>query len=252
MLSYTFPDLTPLQFTTRRQALTYQGYASLALPILLLFILSIPYIGTSIPPPTTRARTGPTDHLLPTALYTLTLFTIATYRTAPDGLHLIKALGRVAAAQIPIVYLLASRSNIASPARIWGWGKVRGWHLVVARSTFFLLLGHVLGYLYFFVKTDRLFRLSQQHIVMGEVAFGGLLLVMMTAAAKEKGRGGYMWFQRVHYLIAPLLLPVLWYHVGQIRLYVGLTGVLYALGRPQAWRFFAEKIGPNKIAIKKV
>src|SRR5690606_4893115 len=141
--SYTFPALTSAQQSARREALSFQGYLSLALPVGLLFILSIPYLSTRIAPPKTPPKTGPTDHLLSTVLYFLTLLTIATYRTAPDGLHLIKALGHVAGAQIPIVYLLSSRSNRLSPAQLWGWGKVRGWHVVAARSVALLVLGHV-------------------------------------------------------------------------------------------------------------
>ncbi|RPA88177.1 hypothetical protein BJ508DRAFT_410052 [Ascobolus immersus RN42] len=245
MLSYTFPALTPAQQSARREALNFQGYLSLALPVGLLFILAIPYLGTNATPPKTAPKTGPTDHLLSTLLYTLTLLTIATYQTAPDGLHLIKALGHVAGAQIPIVYLLSSRSNQLSPAHVWGWGKVRGWHVVVARAVALLVVGHVGGYLYFFVKTDRLFRLSQRHIIFGELAFFGFLAIMMTAWTKDK-KGGYKWFQRVHFLVAPTLLPALYLHVNWIRPYILLTGVLYALGRPQAWRFFTERAGLKK------
>ncbi|RPA85297.1 hypothetical protein BJ508DRAFT_359032 [Ascobolus immersus RN42] len=246
-MSYEWKFLTSEEKAIRRTHLDWKGQQSLLLSVLCFLIpLAVPYtpLAEYLSRPQVRTtrywlfQRGPFLAFLPdhgsiglwmgALLYAAVLLWLAMKNTAPDAFFLIKAFGIVAGAQLPAVYALGMKNGIVSPARVWGWERGTKWHMWGARILVWLLAGHFVGYMIFFVSFSRLGRLVKLDIIAGELAF--FSMVVMGATGLMNGRpGAYRLFQKIHILVAPCLLPLCYLHVSHLRPYVLITAVLYIL-----------------------
>ena len=135
------------------------------------------------------------------------------------------------ASQLPLHYLLALKTPY-SPLQLatrCSWETLNRAHQGLGRVVTLLFYLHAGFYLNFFVRAHVLAkRIRDWDVVLGLVATVAFTVVGTTALAWVRKRN-YRLFYRVHVALASLLLPVLYFHVHHIRLYIWQTLAVYVL-----------------------
>ncbi|KAK5105803.1 hypothetical protein LTR62_002145 [Meristemomyces frigidus] len=161
-------------------------------------------------------------------------------RTGGDYLHLTKRFGIVASSQLPLQYLLALKSPY-SPLQYLtrrSHETLNSLHQLLGRITTLLLYSHAILYLNFYILSNLLTAKLQEGYVLAGI-FGIVAFTAVgTAALTPVRRWSYKVFYITHVTLAIALLPVLWFHVSHIRIYLYETAAVYALNT--ALRFLAS------------
>lgn len=129
-----------------------------------------------------------------------------------DYLHLTKRFGLIAASQLPIHYLLAATKN--SYRLNMSLHKVTG-KIVIA---FFAL--HISLYSIFFVQFGIFWNTIQQSYIVVALTSAGILFVLGITSIQFFRRRYYWWFYKLHVVGSAVVLPLLFFHVNPIRIYL--------------------------------
>ena len=162
-----------------------------------------------------------------------------------------KRFGAIASSQLPLHYLLALKSPW-SPLQFLTRSShetLNVSHQILGRVISVLLYLHGAFYLNFYIQASLLgTKLREAYVLCGIVALLAFTIVGTTALAPVR-RVSYRVFYIVHVCLASALLPILFFHVSHIRLYLYETLVVYLLH--SALRFFSSKTLPGTIRLLK-
>ena len=148
-----------------------------------------------------------------------------------DYFHLTKRFGAIASSQLPFLYLLALKSPY-SPLQILTRSShetLNRLHQLLGRVLTVFFYVHAALYLNFYVVKNLLAtKLQAAYIICGIVGIIAFTAVGTTALSPVR-RWSYRVFYVTHVTLATILLPVLYFHVHHIRLFIYETVVIYAL-----------------------
>ncbi|KAG8534105.1 uncharacterized protein KY384_000949 [Bacidia gigantensis] len=149
------------------------------------------------------------------------LLFLVTKDTGDDYLHITKRFGIVAASQLPLHYLLATKSW--SPIQYltrMSHEELNPYHRLLGRIIILLFACHASFYLNFYIQKGLLLkRIQDWDVILGLTAITSSALLFTTALARIRD-WSYRLFFYLHVALASLLLPVLYFHVTHLRLYV--------------------------------
>ncbi|GAB7353104.1 hypothetical protein MBLNU459_g3646t1 [Dothideomycetes sp. NU459] len=164
-------------------------------------------------------------------IWTAWLLVLSISQTGDDYLHLTKRFAIVGASQLPLHYLLALKSPY-SPLQLmtgYSWETLNAAHQLLGRIITLLFYLHTAFYLNFYVQMNLLAkRVKDRDVILGLTGILSFTLVGTTALAWIRKRN-YRIFYTVHVVLATILLPVLYFHVSHIRIYVLETLAVYIL-----------------------
>lgn len=148
-----------------------------------------------------------------------------------DYLHLTKRFGIVGASQLPFHYLLIWKSSW-SPVQILtrsSHESLNAYHQLLGRIVTLLVGAHAALYLNFYVQNNLLAsKLKEFYVLCGIVGVIAFAAIGTTALAPLR-RWSYRMFYVVHVVLATALVPVLFFHVHHIRIYLYETAAIYAV-----------------------
>ncbi|KAF2773771.1 hypothetical protein EJ03DRAFT_264096 [Teratosphaeria nubilosa] len=177
------------------------------------------------------------------------LLLLSCFQTGDDYLHLTKRFGIVGASQLPFHYLLALKWSY-SPLQLLthcSHETLISLHQLLGRSITLLFYLHVAFYLNFYILSNLLAqKITEWYIICGIIATVAFTAVGTTALAPLK-RWNYRAFFITHVSLATLILPLLYFHVRHIRIYIYETAAIYAVHA--VLRFFSTKTLPASIRI---
>lgn len=146
-------------------------------------------------------------------------------------MHITKRFGTIASSQLPFQYLLALKSPY-SPLQILTRSShetLNSLHQHLGYIVTALFYLHGVLYINYFMLNDLLaVKLLQPYIVCGIVGIVAFTAVGTTALSPVR-KWSYRVFYITHVTLATALLPVLFFHVSHIRIYLYETAVIYAL-----------------------
>ena len=155
----------------------------------------------------------------------------------PDYLHLTKRFGIVGASQLPFHYLLIWKSSW-SPVQILTRAShetLNVYHQLLGRIVTLLVGLHAALYLNFYVQNNLLAnKLKEFYVFCGIVGIIAFAAIGTTALAPLR-RLSYRVFYAVHVVLATALVPVLFFHVHHIRIYLYETAAIYAANSLVRW-----------------
>lgn len=164
---------------------------------------------------------------------------IAAIDNVTDYLHLTKRFGIVGASQLPLHYLLIWKSSW-SPIQILTRAShetLNAYHQLLGRVVTLLVLLHAAFYLNFYVQNNLLAsKLQEAYVLCGVVGVVAFIAVGTTALSPVR-RWSYRLFYVVHVALATALIPVLFFHVHHIRIYLYETAAIYLLNGVIRWLF---------------
>ena len=153
--------------------------------------------------------------------WALWLLYLTFAQTGDDYMHLTKRFGIVAASQLPIHYLLSAKgwSPIQYLTRM-SHEELNPYHRLLGRIIVFLFACHASLYLNFFVQKGVLLkRMRDRDVFLGLTAISSAVVLSTTALATLR-HYSYRLFFYVHVAVAIFLIPVLYFHVSHIRIYI--------------------------------
>ncbi|KAK6431848.1 hypothetical protein LTR95_011990 [Oleoguttula sp. CCFEE 5521] len=157
------------------------------------------------------------------------LLLLCFLETGDNYLHLTKRFGIVAASQLPFHYLLSLKSPY-SPIQIiaqCSHETLNASHQLFGRLITYLLYSHAVLYLNLYVMNGLLLaKLQQAYVLCGIAGIVAFTVVGTTALAPVR-RWSYRVFYVVHVALATALLPILFFHVSHIRVYIYEPAVIY-------------------------
>lgn len=138
---------------------------------------------------------------------------------------------------MPFHYLLIWKSRY-SPIQILTRAShetLNAYHQLLGRIVTLLVVVHAALYLNFYVQSNLLeSKLKEFYVLCG--IFGVLAFVAIgTTALAPLRRLNYRLFYIVHVVLAVALVPVLFFHVHHIRIYLYETATIYALNNLLRW-----------------
>nr|POE88100.1 ferric reductase transmembrane component 4 [Quercus suber] len=176
-------------------------------------------------------RLGSRAEVLCAVIWCMWLVSLSFIETGDDYLHLTKRFGIVAASQLPVHYLLALKSPY-SPLQLAfrsSHETMNIAHQLLGRIITILLYAHTFLYLNFYIQKSLLVaKLQEMYVLCGLFAVIAFTVVGTTALAPVR-KWSYKVFYTTHIALATSLLPVLWFHVSHIRIYLYETAAVYAL-----------------------
>lgn len=143
-------------------------------------------------------------------------------------MHLTKRFGIVGASQLPAHYLLSYKSPY-SPFQLLlrsSHESVIAIHQLLGRIIITLFYLHVTFYSNVFVQKGILAKLMQSFIICGIIGAVAFTIIGTTALAPIRRRN-YRLFYVAHVAWSTIVLPVLYFHVHHIRLYIWETLLVY-------------------------
>lgn len=135
----------------------------------------------------------------------------------------------MAASQLPFHYLLAFKSPYSPLQYVTraSWETLNVLHQLLGRITTILLFLHAAFYINFYVVSGMLAKkLLERVVILGIIGLVAYTVVATTALSWVRQRY-YRVFIAIHIGLATALLPVLYWHVSHIRIYVLETLALY-------------------------
>ncbi|GAB7346389.1 hypothetical protein MBLNU457_5093t1 [Dothideomycetes sp. NU457] len=161
--------------------------------------------------------------------WTAWLILLCILQTGNDYLHLTKRFGIVAASQLPFHYLLTFKSPYSPLQYVTraSWETLNVLHQLLGRVTTILLFLHAAFYINFYIVSGILAKkLLERVVILGIIGLVAYTIVGTTALSWVRKRY-YRVFIAIHIGLATALLPVLYWHVSHIRIYVLETLALY-------------------------
>ncbi|KAL9637278.1 MAG: hypothetical protein Q9164_002291 [Protoblastenia rupestris] len=163
-------------------------------------------------------------------LWAAWLLLLATKDTGDDYLHLTKRFGIVAASQLPVHYFLAAKawSPIQFLTRV-SHEELNPYHRLLGRIIVLFFTCHASLYLNFYIQKGLLSkRIRDWDVILGLLAISSALLLFTTALARIR-HYNYRLFFYLHVLLSASLLPVLYFHVTHLRIYILEAALIYIL-----------------------
>ncbi|OKL58379.1 hypothetical protein UA08_06067 [Talaromyces atroroseus] len=139
--------------------------------------------------------------------------------TAPDYLHLTKRFGLVAASQLPIHYLLAA-TPLQLALRSSSYRPNMSLHKVTGKIIIAFFAVHMSLYSICFVQMGIFWKSVQQPNIVVALISAGILFIIGSTATQFFRRRYYSWFYMLHVIGSTLVLPLLFFHVNHIRIYL--------------------------------
>ncbi|KAH0404722.1 hypothetical protein KCU89_g842, partial [Aureobasidium melanogenum] len=164
-------------------------------------------------------------------VWTAWLIFLSCIQTQGDYLHLTKRFGIVGASQLPLQYLLAFKSPFSPIQHLTrcSWTTLNAAHQVLGRVSTILFYLHAGFYLNFFIQAHVLAkRIKDWDVILGLVGTIAFTAVGTTALSALR-KLSYRVFYTTHVTLASMLLPVLYFHVHHIRIYIIETVVVYVV-----------------------
>lgn len=147
-----------------------------------------------------------------------------------DYLHLTKRFGIIAASQLPLHYLLAAKSW--SPIQYltrMSHEELNPYHRFLGRILIAFFSMHALLYLNFYIQSSLLAkRIRDRDVILGLLAITTLLILGTTALSKIRNYS-YRVFFILHVVLSISLLPILYFHVTHLRIYILESAAVYVL-----------------------
>lgn len=137
----------------------------------------------------------------------------------------------MAASQLPFHYLLAFKSPYSPLQYVTraSWETLNVLHQLLGRITTILLFLHAAFYINFYIASGILAKkLFERVVILGIIGLVAYTVVGTTALSWVRKRY-YRVFIAIHIGLATILLPVLYWHVSHIRIYVLETLALYII-----------------------
>jgi ferredoxin-NADP reductase len=144
---------------------------------------------------------------------------------------LTKRFGIVGASQLPLQYLLAFKSPFSPIQKLTrcSWETLNAAHQILGRVSTILFYLHAGFYLNFFIQAHVLAkRIKDWDVILGIVGTIAFTAVGTTALSWIR-KLSYRVFYTTHVTLASILLPVLYFHVHHIRIYIIETLIVYAV-----------------------
>ncbi|KAF1350885.1 ferric reductase like transmembrane component-domain-containing protein [Delphinella strobiligena] len=109
------------------------------------------------------------------------------------------------------------------------WESLNALHQLLGRVVTLFFCLHTAFYLNFFVRANLLAkRIREADVILGLFAITSFTIIGTTALTWVRRRN-YRLFYAVHVVLATMLLPVLYFHVTHIRIYIWETLAVYVL-----------------------
>jgi len=146
-----------------------------------------------------------------------------------DYLHVTKRFGIVAASQLPLHYLLAAKSW--SPIQYLTRKSHEGlnpYHRLLGRIIIGFFSAHAALYANFYIQSNLLHRFGSQTVILGLTAISIFILLGTSSLAKLRDYS-YLLFFTLHVALSILILPILWFHVSHLRIYIVESALIYIL-----------------------
>jgi NAD(P)H-flavin reductase len=150
-----------------------------------------------------------------------------------DYLHVTKRFGSVAAAQLPLLFLLSMRTRYSPLVIIFSSSHERliHWHQICGRIIMILLLLHGVWYINYFVQTGILAdRLQHRHSIMGLMSLFFMAIIASTSLGKVR-QWNYRVFIYCHITLGLAIWPILLLHAKPLRLYAAEALALFIIDR---------------------
>ncbi|KAK5135468.1 hypothetical protein LTR08_005256 [Meristemomyces frigidus] len=174
---------------------------------------------------------GSKGEVVAAVLWAAWLVSLCIAQTGDDYLHLTKRFGAVASSQLPLQYLLALKTPY-SPLQILTRSShetLNGLHQHLGYITTVLFYLHAALFINLYIVRSLLAaKLQQPYVICGIVGLVAFTAVGTTALSPVR-RWSYKVFYMTHVTLATALLPVLFFHVSHIRVYLYETAAIYAL-----------------------
>ncbi|QIW95642.1 hypothetical protein AMS68_001160 [Peltaster fructicola] len=156
------------------------------------------------------------------AVWTSWLLLLSFLQTGDDYLHLTKRFGIVAASQLPFHYLLAVKSPY-SPLQ-WltqaSHETLNAVHQILGRIVTLLMYLHVILYLNFYVRFNLLAtKLQEAYVICGVAAIISFTIIGTSSLVAVR-RWSYRIFLAIHITLSIAILPLLYFHVQHLRVYI--------------------------------
>ena len=173
---------------------------------------------------------GTRQEWLIASLWTMWLLVLVFKDTGDDYLHLTRRFGIVAASQLPLHYLLAAKSW--SPIQYitrMSHEELNPYHRFLGRILIALFSVHAAMYLNFYIQSNLLLkRIQDRDVILGLMAITSFALIGTTALAKIRN-WNYRLFFYLHVILSISVLPILFFHVSHLRLYIIESAAIYIL-----------------------
>ncbi|KAL9001059.1 MAG: hypothetical protein Q9188_005550 [Gyalolechia gomerana] len=169
--------------------------------------------------------------LLIATLWTIWLFLLAIRDTGDDYLHLTKRFGIIAASQLPLHYLLAFKSSYSPISYLTHLSheELNPYHRALGRILLLFFSLHASFYLNFFLQKSLLLkRMKDTDVILGLSAITSFVILGITALARVREKNYFLFFT-LHVIISLSVLPILYFHVSHLRLYILESAAIYTL-----------------------
>ncbi|KAL8915299.1 MAG: hypothetical protein Q9171_000169 [Xanthocarpia ochracea] len=169
--------------------------------------------------------------LLIASAWTIWLSILAVRDTGHDYLHLTKRFGIIGASQLPLHYLLALKSSwspISFLTRL-SHEELNPYHRALGRIILIFFSLHASFYLNFFLQKSLLTkRIRDPDVILGVLAITIFLLLGTTALSWLRRRYYFLFFL-IHIATSIAILPILYFHVAHLRIYILEATIIYIL-----------------------
>lgn len=142
--------------------------------------------------------------------------------TKIDYLHLVKRFGLVGASQLPIHYLLAIKHPYG-PFRLLSKnssGQLLSIHLVTGRIIILLVTLHAILYSSVLLRMGIFQQSARQPNISVALVSVAIFGVIGITSVRSFRRRAYSWFYKVHIVGSVIVLPLLFFHVRHVRIYI--------------------------------
>lgn len=164
------------------------------------------------------------------SLWAMWLLVLVFKDTGDDYLHLTRRFGIVAASQLPLHYLLAAKSW--SPIQYltrMSHEELNPYHRLLGRTLIAFFAVHAAMYLNFYIQLNLLRkRIQDRDVILGLMAITTFMVIGTTALAKIRD-WSYRLFFYLHVILSMSLLPILFFHVSHIRIYIIESAAIYLI-----------------------
>ncbi|KAL8770222.1 MAG: hypothetical protein Q9209_004064 [Squamulea sp. 1 TL-2023] len=169
--------------------------------------------------------------LLIATVWTVWLFILAIKNTGDDYLHLTKRFGIIGASQLPLHYLLALKSPLTPISYLTRLSheELNPYHRALGRIVLLFFSLHASFYLNFFIQKSLLAkRIRDVDVQLGLLAITISLTLGTTALAWIRKRNYFLFFL-IHVTTSIAILPILYFHVSHLRIYILESALIYTL-----------------------
>jgi len=106
--------------------------------------------------------------------------------------------------------------------------ELNPYHRLLGRIIITLFSAHAALYANFYVQSNLLHRFGSQTVILGLTAISIFILLGTSSLAKLR-QYSYLLFFTLHVSLSILILPILWFHVSHLRIYIVESALIYAL-----------------------